>query len=96
MCAYSAIMDGFNKKWPNPVTIPSIPSWPEVKPTVFPSIMPAPYTGPTKEQFEELLKLLRAAKVYDEKTGQPECELESKKNQLRAYAKLLGLEDQIP
>ena len=49
------------------------------------------YEGPTKEQFEEFLNLLREAKKFDEKMGQKDCEMEIKKAWLRALAEHLGV-----
>lgn len=35
-----------------------------------------------KSKYEELLKILEAAKIYDAKTGQPDCETPEKKKDL--------------
>lgn len=103
MCVVSNIMDYAKDKWfPQDVTaswtIPVRP-WGRPYPYPAPSVpkidiisMPQPYTGPTREQFEELLKLLRAGKRYDEATGQPDCELEDKKKLLRKIAEQIGVE----
>lgn len=79
MCAVSMIMDQGIKQWPMP------------NPGIGNPFQP-PYNGPTKEQFEEFLNLLRAAKKFDDITGQPDCELESKKDLIRKMADRLGVD----
>lgn len=44
-------------------------------------------------QFEELLK---KAKKYDEMTGQPDCELDEKRQALKKIADELGIEISFP
>lgn len=80
MCVVSMVMDQAIKQWPEPITTPNL-TW-----------APPAYDGPTRAQFEELLKLLRAAKRFDEVTGQPDCELESKKDLIRKMAERLGVD----
>ncbi len=87
MCTYSMVADHFIKQWPPVDTTPAIPPWPA---------FPAPYTGPTKEQFQELIELLKMAKKIDAATNQPDCEIAEKKDILRQVAKHLGIEVQIP
>lgn len=89
--------------WVQPWISPVAPNWPST-PTDstkinWPDINKARVvTHPTKEEFdalkkevEELRKLLIAAKEYDEKTGQPDCELESKIELIRKVAELVGV-----
>ena len=45
-----------------------------------------------REEVEELKKLLLAAKRFDEKTGQPDCELDEKIDLLRRVAKAVGVD----
>jgi len=45
-----------------------------------------------KEEVESLKKLLQAAKIYDEETGQPNCEIEEKMQMIKEYAESLGVE----
>lgn len=81
--------DQFPEKWPN------FPQQPEpVKPLAWPF-----HNGPTKEEFEalkkemeELKKLLQAAKAFDEKTGQPHCEMDAKVQLIKDIAKLVGVD----
>lgn len=53
----------------------------------------------TREEFEELKRevthmkeLLKAAKIYDEKNNEPDCEIEEKIGRLREIAKLVGID----
>ena len=50
-----------------------------------------------KKQFlKDLMDLLKKAKKYDNDNGEPECELESKKEKLQAIADELGVEISFP
>lgn len=59
-----------------------------------------PYNdGPTKEEFnelkkdvEEMMKLLKRAKKYDEDNGEPDCETEEKMDFLRKIAKMVDVD----
>lgn len=87
MCVVSNMSDYGNAMWHKPWYQPNpIPA----QPVIFPP--PAPYTGPTKEQFEEFLELMRAAKKFDEKTGQKDCEAESKIGWMRELAAVVGVD----
>lgn len=90
MCVMSMVMqsktdDWFQRYWPQPfvwpVPIPAIP---------FPLPMPlAPL--PTQEELDFLRRLMKDAKEYDTKNGEPDCELGDKKEMLRKMAKALGV-----
>lgn len=76
MCAVSAIGDMFRDKYRYR----------------FPQ---ASYTNVTREEFEALKKemeeikeLLKAAKKFDEKTGQPDCEMDDKIDFMRRWTKM--------
>lgn len=76
MCVVSMITDHYIDKWK------------ELKPPI-----EWPYNNPiTQDEIEELRKLLEKAKEYDKKTGQPDCELDSKRQALKEIAKELGVE----
>lgn len=45
-----------------------------------------------KKEMEELKILLKAAKKYDQNTGQPDCEMESKIAMLKEVAKIVGVD----
>lgn len=83
MCTVSMISDDWNKR---------------VGPTQILSLMRTE-SGPTREEFEalkqevEALKgLLKAAKIYDEQTGQPDCETDEKMALLRQIAEKVGVD----
>jgi len=84
------IGDHYRDKW-YPVG-PAVPAQPQIWPiTVAPS-------GPTQAEFDELKKevmemkeLLKRAKVYDEATGQKNCEMEDKMAVLKKVADLVGI-----
>lgn len=93
------IYDMAKQTWPGP--------WWQQQPTFTPNIQPwqppssqvqttvpyqAPWSGPTKEQFQELIELLRAAKKFDTVTGQPDCEDKLKKEMLRKMAQAIGID----
>jgi hypothetical protein len=98
MCAVSNIGDYGRQTWPTPFPVNPYQQWPHdgvlpappAPPFPFNGIQ-APYNGPSKEQFEEFLKLLRAAKAFDEATGQPDCKNDEKLDWLKAIAKHLGV-----
>jgi len=93
MCVVSNIMDGWRDSsgWPK--------RFPQNAPNTIPTIPLIPTAGPTREEFDALKKelealkdLLKAAKIYDEKTGQKDCEMEEKIALFRQLAKLVGLD----
>jgi hypothetical protein len=103
MCVYSAIMDTHRDWWnppqPLPVIIPDYYQYKSAepfKPLDGQTVIAEPYKGPTKEQMQELIELLRAAKKYDDATGQPDCEVAKKKAALKAVAEALGITDELP
>lgn len=49
-----------------------------------------------KRRVTALEEMLKAAKIYDEVTGQPDCESEQKKQQLQELADELGIEIEFP
>jgi hypothetical protein len=93
MCVVSNIGDYGRDMWPGlppPKTIE--PYMPMVWPGVVPTVVGQPYNGPTKEQFEEFLELLRAARKFDVATGQAGCPAESKTAWMREMAILVGVD----
>lgn len=75
MCVVSMIMDHYHDKW---------------LPYVHPTYQPPP-VDITQKEVEELRKLLKRAKEYDERTGQKDCELEDKKRRIKDLADQLGV-----
>lgn len=95
MCIVSYCGDYFRD------TAPQKPWWPAVEPLVSPPITTFTFPQPeiTREEFdalkrdiEELKLLLKAAKRYDEATGQPDCEMESKVVLIKKLADLVGVD----
>lgn len=89
MCVYSMIMDHYQDKWTPaipfiPNSLPYSPSLPYIPPTIA-----IPYI--TKEEIEEFRKLLERAREYDKKNNEPDCELQEKKDALKALAEKLGI-----
>jgi hypothetical protein len=87
MCTVSYIGDDFGKRLPG--IAPNYTQW----------ITSPPTNAPTRAEFdalkkemEELKDLLKAAKRYDERTGQPDCEQEDKVALLKRLAELVGVD----
>lgn len=95
MCAVSAIGDNwkltFPDRYPNlPPASPSIPGYPY---TPFPNInhVSRQEFDQLKAEMAELKKLLLAAKEYDAKTGQPDCETDEKIALIKKIAEMVGV-----
>ncbi len=105
MCTVSYIgdnyRDNFPPRWPN------VPVWP-AQPTGVPYPaqpgipgQPVPVFTPavSKEEFEalkkeveELKQLLKAAKKFDEETGQPDCHMDDKVEFIKKLAEYVGVD----
>lgn len=69
-----------NPPWLEPNIVPITPTSPILNP------------GPiTPEEIKEFRRLLERAREYDKRTGQPDCELEEKKQTLKKLADLMGV-----
>jgi hypothetical protein len=86
MCIVSVIGDQFRDSLPN--RFPNYQHW----------TTPLP-VGPTRQEFDDLKKemqelkeLLKAAKRYDDRTGQTDCEQEDKIALLKRLAELVGVD----
>lgn len=100
MCVYSLVTDHYTDKW-RPFVTPVVPYDPGCLPpqsqpdwaTIF---APKPLTKEEIEDFRkdvaEFKTLLERAREYDRRTGQPDCELDSKKKLIKAIAAALGLD----
>lgn len=94
MCVYSAIGDYARDNWGR--------RFPYIEPWVYPgpnTIYNPPVPAPTQEQFDELTRevkalkeLLKAAKIYDDLTHQPDCETAEKIELIRNVAKFVGVD----
>jgi len=80
MCVVSMVMDHYTDRWK-----PMIPSQPILE--MIPQIPQA--------DIDEFYKLLERAREYDRKNGEPDCELEEKKEAIRKIAKQLGVEIEL-
>lgn len=99
MCAVSAIGDNWRNTFPD--QHPWYPA-PYPVPTPYPiSTQPQPFLvlNPTRQEFdalkaelEALKKLLKAAKEFDEKTGQKDCEMDEKVEFIKQVAKFVGVD----
>lgn len=76
--------------WVRPYILES-PNWEEYKK----QITRETEVNKLRKEVKELKKLIKAAKIYDKETGQPECEVEEKVQLIRRLAELLGVEDVI-
>lgn len=86
MCTVSMIMDHYRDKW-------NEKGWDHYQqqhPPIFPSI-PNSEIEALKKDIEELKKLLKRAKKYDEDNGEPDCELDSKKKIIKDIADSMGI-----
>lgn len=87
MCAVSMVGDFYGDKWKQhpwyvePVTQVSY-NLSEISRAEFDAL---------KKEVEDMRQLLLRAKAYDEKTGQPDCEIESKVALLKEVAKAVGV-----
>lgn len=103
MCVYSMIADHYLDKWgpkyPQPL-VPLIPG-PDYPPPFplapFPITPLKPVPEPlTAEEVNELRRLLKKAKLYDEETGQKDCEVLDKKKRLKGIIESQGLNGDLP
>lgn len=81
MRTVSMVMDWKHDEWYRRMT-----------PDVSPPSQPIPAIKlPTPEEIDEFRRLLERAREYDRKMGQPDCELEEKRQKVRDLAKQLGV-----
>jgi len=98
MCMVSNIGDGWRRTLPEkypwlPEHFPHYP-YPENPVPVIPfqPSVSREEIEQLRKEMEELRKLLEAAKKFDEKTGQPHCEVDEKVAVVKAVAKMVGVE----
>ena len=77
----------YNDDWSRWLPAPYVPPPPYVAPFGPPAL--PPLVSPA--ELDKLRELLEKAKAYDELTGQPDCELEEKKERLRQLAAKMGV-----
>lgn len=79
MCVMSMIMDHYQDRW-YPIVYPqATPMWPS------PQAISA-------EEVAEFRRLLDRAREYDKRHNEPDCELDAKRQALKALAKQLGVD----
>ncbi len=93
MCMVSNIGDNWPgtlpQKWPH--IFPSEPADTGQKIIIQSGVSQADFDA-LKREVEELKKLLLAAKEFDEKTGQPHCEMDAKVALIKRIAKVVGVD----
>ena len=82
MCTVSAVGDMWGRTLPQTPYYPAIISGGEVTRAEFDQL---------KRDMQELKELLKAAKRYDEATGQRDCEMEEKIALIRKFAEIAGV-----
>ena len=99
MCVVSNIGDMGRDMWPNPFPVQpyQIPgkTYPFIPGKTYPVSPVLPYNGPTKEQFEEFLEMMRAAKRLDNLTGAADCEDFGKTGWMKSIGDHLGVYTQL-
>lgn len=105
MCVVSMVLDDWNERnrryydgvrdWP--IQQPTQPYMPQIEGTV--TLIDATiredfesFKKEVRKELRELKKLLKAAKEYDDKTGQPNCEKEEAIKAILALAKLVDVD----
>ena len=88
MCVVSMIGDHYRDKWID--RWPTLPNWPPATVTV--TAISRQEFDDLKKEVSEMKELLKRAKEYDERTGQPDCEIDEKMDLLRKVAKLVGVD----
>lgn len=86
MCMVSNIGDIYGKKWQDQYP----PSPPFTQFYLPPEVTKVEF-GALKKEVSALKELLLAAKKFDEATGQPDCEMETKIAILRKVAEAVGV-----
>jgi len=86
MCTVSYIGDQWQDTYPK-----RYPDFYPV-PTIIPPGVPQEEFDALKKELGELKELLKAAKRFDEATGQPDCETNEKVGLLKRLAELVGVD----
>lgn len=71
------VMDHYADKWGRQTPVSTITSLPNF---------------PTQQEIDEFRQLLERAREYDRKNGEPDCELQQKRQKLLDLARELGVE----
>lgn len=91
MCIVSNVGDHYNDKWKERDWYPNQPNTGPYVGTITLEGVSRQEFDNLKKEVEEMKELLKMAKIIDDKTGQPDCEMEDKVAVLKAVAKALGI-----
>lgn len=98
MCTVSNIgdnyRDNFAPRWPGIVHPNTWPAQPSTMPdqTVYTPVVSKQEFDALKKEVEELKQLLKAAKKFDEETGQPDCHMDDKVDFIKKLAEFVGVD----
>ena len=95
MCMVSMVSEPFATKWEPYTVFPNttqIPGYPYKYGTISFDHVPRAEFDALRNEVRELKDLLIAAKRFDERTGQPDCEDDSKVAILRKVAEAVGVD----
>lgn len=95
MCTVSSVGDTWGQTFPqrHPWVVPSTGTSPTPNVFVMPPMPPSRAEfDALKREIEELKELLKAAKKFDEATGQPDCQMDEKVELIRRIAELVGVD----
>lgn len=87
MCSVSMIADFYGDKWR---TIPQF-SYPLGVGLMSPNPVNREEFESLKREVLDMKELLKRAKAYDEKNGQPDCEIDEKMDLLHRVAEMVGI-----
>lgn len=85
MCVVSMVMDTYTDRWRELQTQP-LPY------TIQPAIFLPPEPAISAKEIAEFRDLLNRAREYDKRRGEPDCELDSKRQAVKTIAAELGVE----
>lgn len=83
MCVVSNMGDHYNQKFTQPDYTNFFNNISNVSRYEFDAV---------KKEVEEMRAILKRAKLYDEQTNQPDCEMEDKVKKLKEIATLMGVD----
>lgn len=87
MCTVSMVGDHYRDRISR--LYPNVYSWPATTMTI-PPVSREEFDA-LKREVEQMKDLLKRAKEYDERNGEPDCEIEEKMDLLRRVAKLVDV-----
>jgi hypothetical protein len=95
MCVVSNIgdnyRDNFAPRWPHVPVQPYMPTSPQPVVINTSEVSKQEFEA-LKKEVEELKQLLKAAKKFDEETGQPDCHMDDKVDFIKKLAEFVGVD----